>query len=213
QGVPIYNKNGEIEALEGLMLDISDRKRAEQLLETERTMLRTLIDNIPEKIYSKDLACRKTLANKAEIESLECSSESEIIGKDDFAFFPPEFAQRFQADDKQILKTGIPKLNHEELVIDRKGNSRWMLSSKIPLLDKQQNIIGLIGISRNITLQKKNTKKPLPTSGYYSEQSLTIYPIASIRKMLHFKKRWPTKLRLNSWLLTASSPSSTNYLF
>lgn len=155
QGVPIYNKDGEIEALEGLILDISDRKRAEQQLETERTMLRTLIDNIPEKIYSKDLACRKTLANKAEIESLGCSSESEIIGKDDFAFFPPEFAQRFQADDKQILKTGIPKLNHEELVIDRKGNSRWMLSSKIPLLDKQQNIIGLIGISRNITLQKK----------------------------------------------------------
>ena len=155
QGVPIYNKDGEIEALEGLILDISDRKRAEQQLETERTMLRTLIDNIPEKIYSKDLACRKTLANKAEIESLECSSESEIVGKDDFAFFPPEFAQKFQADDKQILETGIPKLNYEELVIDRKGNSRWMLSSKIPLLDKQQNIIGLIGISRNITLQKK----------------------------------------------------------
>ena len=155
QGLPIYNKEGEVEALEGLILDISDRKRAEQQLETERTMLRTLIDNIPEKIYSKDLACRKTLANKAEIESLGCSSESEIIGKDDFAFFPTEFAKKFQADDKQILETGIPKLNYEELVIDRKGNSRWMLSSKIPLLDKQQNIIGLIGISRNITLQKK----------------------------------------------------------
>ncbi len=155
QGVPIYNKNGEIEALEGLMLDISDRKRAEQLLETERTMLRTLIDNIPEKIYSKDLACRKTLANKAEIESLGYNSESEVLGKDDYAFFPADYAHKFHADDKRILETGISRLNYEELVVDKKGNSRWMLSSKIPLRDGQQNIIGLIGISRNITSQKK----------------------------------------------------------
>jgi len=155
QGVPIYNKNGEVEAIEGLILDISDRKRAEQQLEAERTMLRTLIDNIPEKIYSKDLDCRKTLANKAEIETLGCSSESEVLGNDDFAFFPAEYAQKFQADDKWILETGIPKLNYEELVVDKDGVSRWMLSSKIPLLDGQQNIIGLIGISRNITSQKK----------------------------------------------------------
>lgn len=155
QGNPIYNKKGEIAALEGLILDISDRKRAEQQLETERTMLRTLIDNIPEKIYSKDLNCRKTLANKAEIETLGCSSESEVLGKDDFAFFPAEYARKFQADDKVILETGVPKINYEELVVNKQGNSRWMLSSKIPLLDRQQNIIGLIGISRNITLQKK----------------------------------------------------------
>ena len=155
QGVPIYNKNGDIEALEGLILDISDRKRAEQQLQTERTMLRTLIDNIPEKIYSKDLACRKTLANMAEIQSLNCTSESEVVGKDDFAFFSTEFAEKFQADDKEILKTGVSKLNYEELVVDKNGKSRWMLSSKIPLLDEQQNIIGLIGISRNITSQKE----------------------------------------------------------
>lgn len=155
QGLPIYNKEGKVEALEGLILDISDRKRAEQQLETERTMLRTLIDNIPEKIYSKDLACRKTLANKAEIETLGCSSESEVLGKDDFAFFPAEYAQKFQADDKLILESGVPKINYEELVVDKHGNSRWMLSSKIPLLDRDQNIIGLIGISRNITSQKK----------------------------------------------------------
>jgi len=155
QGLPIYNNDGEVEALEGLILDISDRKLVEQQLETERTMLRTLIDNIPEKIYSKDLACRKTLANKAEIETLGFKSEREVLGKDDFAIFPTEYAQKFQADDKYIFETGIPKLNYEELVVDKKGDSRWMLSSKIPLLDGQQNIIGLIGISRNITSQKK----------------------------------------------------------
>ena len=155
QGLPIYNKDGEVEALEGLILDISARKLAEEQLKTERTMLRTLIDNIPEKIYSKDLACRKTLANKAEIESLGCSSESEVLGKDDFAFFPAKYAKKFMENDKGILKTGVSKLNYEELVVDKHGNSRWMLSSKIPLLDGQQNIIGLIGISRNITSQKK----------------------------------------------------------
>jgi PAS domain S-box-containing protein len=155
QGVPIYNKEGDVEAIEGLILDISDRKQAEQQLETERTMLRTLIDNIPEKIYSKDLACRKTLANKAEIMTLGCSSEDEVLGKDDFEFFPEEYARKFQVDDKWILETGNSKLNYEELVVDKNGNSRWMLSSKIPLLNGQQNIIGLIGISRNITSQKE----------------------------------------------------------
>ncbi len=155
QGHPIYNKNGEVEALEGLILDISDRKRAEEQLKSERTMLRTLIDNIPEKIFTKDLACRKTLANKAEYTSQGCNSESELLGKDDFEFFPAEFAAKYQEDDKQIIKTGTPKLNYEELLVDCNGIIHWMLSSKIPLLDTLQNIIGLIGISRDITLQKE----------------------------------------------------------
>jgi len=155
QGTPVYNKNGEIEALEGLIIDISDRKLVEEQLKTERTMLRTVIDNIPEKIYSKDHASRKTLANKAEIESLGCKDENEVLGKDDYAFFPQEFAKKFIKDDKSVLETGISKLNYEELVVDNNGDSRWMLSSKIPLHDSHQNVIGLIGVTRNITLQKK----------------------------------------------------------
>jgi len=155
QGLPIYNKDGEVEALEGLILDISDRKLAEEQLETERTMLRSLIDNIPETIYAKNLQSQKTLSNKAEMNLLGCKNESEVLGKDDFAFFPPEFALKYINDDQHIFKTGESMLNYEETILDIDGNEKWLLTSKIPLLDGQQNIIGLIGISRNITSQKK----------------------------------------------------------
>ncbi len=135
--------------------DITERKRAEDALHNERVLLRTLIDNIPDSIYSKDLECRKTFANATDVMYTGAKSEAEVLGKDDFAFYPKEMAEKFFADDKSVLQTGKALLNREEYVIDENGNKRWLLASKIPLRDKDNKIIGLVGIGRNITERKQ----------------------------------------------------------
>ncbi len=138
-----------------IVRDITERVHAEQMLKNERMLLRTLINNIPDSIYSKDLACRKILANTTEIRYMGGRNEAEIIGKNDFEIYPKEIAEQFYADDQYVLKTGNPILNREEILYDRHGNKQWLLSSKLPLRDRNGQITGLVGIGRDITGLKR----------------------------------------------------------
>ena len=134
--------------------DITERKQAEGTLYNERLLLRTLIDNIPDSIYSKDLACRKTLVNSAEVSYIGAKSEADVLGKSDFDIYPQELAEKFFADDQLVIQTGEPVLNREEYIFDEKQQKRWLLSSKLPLRNQDGRIIGLVGIGRDITERK-----------------------------------------------------------
>lgn len=135
----------------GLVFNITEHRQNEATLENERLLLRTLIDNIPDSIYSKDIACRKTLANLTEVRYMGANSETDVLGKNDFDIYPKEMAEKFYADDQLVLQTGKPVINREEFIFDENGEKRWLLSSKLPLRDKNGNIIGLAGIGRDIT--------------------------------------------------------------
>lgn len=151
----IKNEHGEPTHYLAIKEDITERKRAEETLSNERLLLRTLIDNIPDSIYSKDLNYRKTLANETELQFMGAVSEAEVLGKDDFDLYPKELAEKFFADDQSVLHSGTPVLNREEYVINEYGNKRWLLTSKLPLRDKENKIIGLVGIGRDITKRKQ----------------------------------------------------------
>lgn len=134
--------------------DITERKLGEEALRYERNLLRTLIDNLPDAIYVKDNACRKTIANLADVHNIGLQSEAEVLGKDDFAVYPKEIAEGFFADDQSVIQTGIPVLNREEYLLDEKGQKRWLLTCKLPFRDEKGQIIGLVGIGRDITKRK-----------------------------------------------------------
>jgi PAS domain S-box-containing protein len=127
----------------------------EEALAKERNLLRTLIDNLPDGIYVKDKECRKVLVNPADIRHLGYTSMVEVIGKNDFDIYPREMAEGFYADDQSVIQTGQPVINREEYVLDEKGQKRWLLTTKLPLRDENNQIIGLVGIGRDITAQKK----------------------------------------------------------
>ncbi|MFZ4547077.1 MAG: PAS domain S-box protein [Bacteroidales bacterium] len=136
---------------------VSSEKEGHQAIANllnERLLIRTLIDNIPDSIYSKDLECRKTLVNKAELIFMGAKTEAEVLGKNDFDFYPVELAEKFHADDQSVILSGKSVLNREEYILDEYGNKRWLLSSKLPLRDKDNQIIGLVGIGRDITDRK-----------------------------------------------------------
>jgi len=143
-------------ALRGALI-LQERKQVEETLERERNLLRALIDNIPDRIYAKDTQSRFIIANLASARRMGRSSPDELVGKSDFDFVPRELAERFYADEQAIIRTGEPLINREEpLEKSADGQvTRWNLATKVPLRDSQGNIIGIVGLGREITDLKR----------------------------------------------------------
>ena len=170
--VPVRDAAGRITGIAGITFDITDRKRAEEALRVnkewllkrsdelsrERLLLRTLIDSLPDAIYAKDAAGRKTMANPGDLSNLKCKSEAEVLGKTDFDYFPSEIAEKFRADDQKVMQ-GEPVINREEYFLNEKGEKRWLLTSKLPLRDPAGKVTGLVGIGRDITAIKEAEAK------------------------------------------------------
>ena len=152
--VPLHDKNGNVIGIMGTYEDITERKKIEENLRREKILLRTLIDNLPDAIFVKDLESRKTVANLADVHNMGLNSEADVLGKNDFELFSKEIAENFFADDQAVIKDGKTILNREEFFIDNEGKKAWLLTTKLPFRDDNGNIIGLIGIGRNITKQK-----------------------------------------------------------
>ncbi len=132
----------------------SKQKEIEESLKREKILLKTIINNIPDAIFAKDSQGHKIVANLADLSNMGCDSEFDAIGKTDFDFFPKEVAEGFFANDFSVIKTGNSILKREEFFIDKNGEKRWLLTSKLPLKDEKGNIVGLIGIGRDVTEQK-----------------------------------------------------------
>ena len=152
--VPIRDQTGKITGLVGIGREITKGKLAEEALAHERSLLRTLIDNLPDAVYAKDTAGRKLLVNQADLKNLHFKTEAEVINKTDFDFFPKEMAEKFWADDQKVIQ-GEPVIDREEYVLTDAGEKRWLLTSKLPLRDQSGKIVGLVGIGRDITERKQ----------------------------------------------------------
>jgi len=152
--MPIKNDNGDIIGLAGIGKDITALKNAQESMQKDRNLLRTIIDNLPDIIYVKDLECKKIIANPADVRTCGFKNEEELLHKSDYDTFPKDIADAFYADDLFVLQSGLSILNREEFFIDTDQNKQWLLSSKIPVRNEQGAIIGLVGIGRDITKRK-----------------------------------------------------------
>lgn len=137
---------------------ITDLKNMEEALAAERTLLRSLIDSIPDHIYVKDTHHRFMLANLAAQTFLGVSGE-ELAGKTDSDFFSTDAASSFRWEEEQVLCSGHPSINREECATSVDGKLRWNLTTKVPLRDNRSNVIGLVGINRDITDLKLSSEK------------------------------------------------------
>ena len=143
----------------GIFWDITERKQAEISLAEERNLLRVLIDNLPDYIYIKDTESRIIIANKAQIQILGAASEQEVLGKTDFDFYNKAEAGGYFEDEQHLLSTGRPLIDKEESAIDGEGRERWVLTTKIPFYNTENNLIGLVGIGHDITRRKREEKE------------------------------------------------------
>ena len=99
------------------------------------SLLRTLIDSLPEQVYVKDVEGRYVLNNFAHVRALGAASPEEVAGKSDFDFYPEELAERYRADEREVIRSGRALVNSEEPSQDEEGNKRWHSITKVPLRD------------------------------------------------------------------------------
>ncbi len=141
-------------ANQSLQTQVTERVRAEEALSEERALLRILIDNVPDLIYAKDRHSRFIAANVALAHYMCVKTADELIGKTDFDLSPKKLAMAYLEDNQKVMRTGMPLSNREEEGIDGRGNKIWLLTSKVPLRDKNGNITGLVGTGRDITSRR-----------------------------------------------------------
>lgn len=140
----------------------------EKLLE-EKNQLRTLIDNVPDRIYIKDRRSRFIAGNIHLSKILKVKSPDDLIGKTDFDFHPKDLAQEFYKDEQRIMSTGIPLINKEERGRDIEGKEAVISTTKVPIRDKFGSVIGIVGIGREITKYKQNEIKLIEQQDYLKE--------------------------------------------
>ncbi|MBY0523871.1 MAG: PAS domain S-box protein [Gemmataceae bacterium] len=156
QGQGIYGADGSLVALEGLVIDVTERKRADAALAHERDLLHTLMDNMPDLIYFKDTQLQFTRVNRAHATYLGLDDPQQAVGKSDRDFYAGEYADDFGADEQRILATGQPLVNKvERQAAGAEGKPRWILTTKVPFFDRDGNVNGLVGVSMDITEQKQ----------------------------------------------------------
>jgi PAS domain S-box-containing protein len=150
----LVKKGNEVNSFVLLIRDIRDRKEAEIRLSHEHGLLQTLMDSVPDSIYFKDDKNRFIKVNKAKAAHNNVKPE-DMIGKTDFDFLSEEEAKKAFEDDEEVLKTGKFIINKIEKLTNVDGSQRWVSVTKIPRFDHEGNIIGTMGISRDVTEWKR----------------------------------------------------------
>ena len=135
--------------------DITERKRVEEKLADERNLLRALVDNLPDRIFVKYINSAFVFANIGCARHLGAESPQAVIGKTAFDFLQPEAAEQYRAQELEIMRTGKGIINQEVCYKDDSGRVQWHLSTKVPWRDEDGNIIGIIGLNRDITEHKR----------------------------------------------------------
>jgi diguanylate cyclase (GGDEF)-like protein/PAS domain S-box-containing protein len=113
------------------------------------------MDNIADSIYFKDLQCRMMRVSRKMAIDLGYSDPAELVGKTDYDMFGEEFGQKTMIDDLRVMETGKPIIGLVESRLLPDNTLNWTLTSKLPLRDRAGNIIGLVGITREINDLKK----------------------------------------------------------
>ena len=140
-----------------LQQQIAVRERIEKVLEGERNLLRTLIDNLPDYVYAKDAEGRFTIANMGVARQFGFSSPNEVIGKSDFDLFPRDLAAQYHIEEQEILRSGQGLHSYEGPTVDasKPEKNRWVSTTKVPLRNDLGEITGFVGLGHDITERKR----------------------------------------------------------
>ena len=135
--------------------DITDRKKSEEALRTSLLIIEGVINSIPVRVFWKDkdlvyLGCNAIFASDAGF-----TNSKDIIGKDDYQMRWPDQAESYRGDDRQVIESNSSKLHIEEQQTILDGNTKTLLTSKVPLRSSSGEVIGVIGTSMDITERKQ----------------------------------------------------------
>jgi PAS domain S-box-containing protein len=163
-----------------ILRDVAARHRAEEALAAEHHLLLSIIDTIPDHVYVKDVEGHFILDNVAHREVYGPKTEGTTTGRTVFDYYSAADAERFDEDDQRVIETGEGIFNHEEPREQEDGSELWIQTTKVPLRDTDGSVIGLVGISADISDRKAAEAQLLRFAAQLESSNAELQNFASV---------------------------------
>jgi PAS domain S-box-containing protein len=148
---PVTDASGAVGLVTEHVRDVTESRRDREALQQSEALYRSLVNHLPQHIFLKDRESTYLSCNTNYARDLGGAPE-DVVGKDDFAFHPQNLAAVYRAEDLFVMESGRPKHMDEENLVD--GRRRWLHTIKVPYRDDQGRVVGVLGISDDITEHK-----------------------------------------------------------
>ncbi|MDH4228976.1 MAG: sigma 54-interacting transcriptional regulator [Nitrospirota bacterium] len=155
---PLMDERGEVVGVASTVQDITDRRHTEHMLEQSRDLLQLVLNAIPVRVFWKDTNLVYMGCNRRFVEDAGLSGPEQIVGRDDFQMPWGEQAEQYRADDRQVMESGVPKLNYLETLIAPDGRTMWLRTSKVPLRGADGTVVGVMGCYEDITEARRTER-------------------------------------------------------
>jgi PAS domain S-box-containing protein len=151
---PLRDESGRVRGATAIFHDITKRRQQQILLLEGEKQKRAILDNIPDMAWLKDREGRFLAVNTPLAHAAGCSRPEELLGKTDLDFFPRELAERYRADDAEVMESRRHK-RLEEPFVGSEGVTTWLETFKTCIIGENGDVIGTTGIARDITERKR----------------------------------------------------------
>jgi PAS domain S-box-containing protein len=150
--VPLKNEAGEVHGAVGAFIDVTERNSAERSARQHEAILRTVLENTSDIVFLKDCAGRYLAINPAGARVVGKKPE-DFLGRDDTGVFPADIAAKYMRRDREVIASGISAIFEEELLLA--GRLRIMQTMRDLCRDADGRVIGVVGITRDVTEHKR----------------------------------------------------------
>ena len=169
--LPLKNASGAIIGTFGLSRDITESKYVELQLERQRMLMQTIVRILPCRVFVRDLEHRYMMVNEEYRSGIGVVNDSELIGKTMSEIRPGPRAEALEATDRKIIESGLPIYNQVDYNCSLMADKRWILTSKVPLRDAENQIEGVVGMTLDITEQKEAEEEARQANARLQDQN------------------------------------------
>jgi two-component system sensor histidine kinase/response regulator len=155
----VFDEQGQPITSHGTVQDITDRIQAEVDMSRARDLLLKVIDTAPVRVFWKDRDLRYLGCNTLFAKDSGLAQPQDLIGNDDYQMSWATEAALYRADDQAVMDSGLAKLFYEEQQTTKDGSTIWLRTSKVPLKDEQNGVVGILGMYEDITQHKQAEAK------------------------------------------------------